>query len=223
MKYHLIFFLLLLTASCDQINKSLEETRNPVSHESGGGQENILSRHLQKTPSSGSGAESGHTLIFEDSAKLDAIWQTLLDLPQFKGKDPMLYRNMHISTIQGGSIHVNIQNPDTTENVDTYKYAGGKWQTPVPVQITGSTDQVSFFIPLREVRFATASKIFRTANEKLKTIPGAAPVDFIYFSTITIKAFHKQDAKWYLSLKGTRNMYHLEFDLDGNLKNERKL
>lgn len=216
---------LLMYCSCEQINRSFEETRHPRPAKTD------AATHTETHGSSSTttiiGSDSGDPLnnrsIFEDAATLDRIQSELEGLPQFRGKKLMLYQSLFFYDFQGGRITINIQNPDTTENIDQYLYANEKWQAPTPVKTFGQLQQeVDFLMPLSGIRFATAKKINDIAIEKIKDIPGGKTNGFIYFNCMRIKRLNKINAGWYLQIQGTRSDMRLDFDPDGNLKEMKK-
>lgn len=216
---------LLMFCSCEQINQSFEQTRHPRPEKSGATMHTETESHSTSSSAtttiveSGSADPSANRSIFEDAATLDRIQSELENLPQFRGKKLMLYQTLYFYDFQGGRISVNIQNPDTTENIDQYVYANGKWQEPTPVKTFGQLQQeVDFLMPLNRIRFATAKKINDVANEKIKDIPGGKTNGFIYFNCMRIKRLNKTEAGWYLQIQGTRSDLRLNFDPDGNLK-----
>ncbi|MCF3111596.1 hypothetical protein LL912_22610 [Niabella sp. CC-SYL272] len=220
---------LLLFCSCEQISKSFEETRNPQPKQADLPAHATTESHSSSTSSttttieSGSGTQAGARSIFEDAATLDRIQSELENLPQFRGKKLMLYQSLYFYDFQGGRISINIQNPDTTENVDQYVYANGKWEEPTPVKTFGQVQQeVDFLMPLSQIRLATAKKINDIANEKLKEIPGGKTNGFIYFNYMRIKRINKTNAGWYLQIQGARSDLRLDFDPDGNLQEMKK-
>ncbi|MCD2423372.1 hypothetical protein LQ567_11415 [Niabella pedocola] len=227
----MVMAALLMFCSCEQINRSFEQTRNPRPEKTDAAMHTETESHSTSSSSSstttivgsGSGDQSGNRSIFEDAATLDRIQSELEQLPQFRGKELMLYQSLHFYDFQGGRITINIQNPDTTENIDQYVYANGKWQEPTPVKTFGQLQQeVDFLMPLSRIRFATAKKINDVANEKIKDIPGGKTNGFIYFNCMRIKRLNKTDAGWYLQIQGARSDLRLDFDPDGNLKEMKK-
>ncbi|MBZ4188288.1 hypothetical protein [Niabella beijingensis] len=211
--------------SCQQLSKSFEETRNPKPQKEAvqetGSSTTSTSTVIIRDHAEGQTAGPG---IFEDAEALDRIQQELENLPQFRGKKLMLYQSLHFYDFQGGRISINIQNPDTTENVDTYVYFNGKWQEPAPVKIIGQLQtEVDFFMPLDRIRFATAKKINDITREKLKGIPGGHTNGFIYFNCMRIKRLNREEAGWYVQIQGSRSDTKLDFDVEGNLKKEMKL
>lgn len=219
---------LLMFCSCEQINRSFEQTRNPRPEKSDAAMHTETESHSTSTTTTiiagpGSGDLSDDRSIFEDAGRLDRIQSELENLPQFRGKKLMLYQSLHFYDFQGGRITINIQNPDTTENIDQYVYANGKWQEPTPVKTFGQLQQeVDFLMPLNRIRFATAKKINDVANEKIKDIPGGKTNGFIYFTCMRIKRLNKTEAGWYLQIQGARSDLRLDFDPDGNLKEMKK-
>ena len=222
----LFLFGLMAFSSCDQINKSFEDTLHPKpvkkknTGETGSAQSTASSTTI--ITENYSGEAPVYRSLFSNADTLDQILDELKNLPQFKGKKLNLYQSMHFYDFHGGQININIQDPDTTENIDTYVYANGRWQAPQPVKVIGNISQVDFLLPLDKIRFATAKKVFDKTIEKSKEIPGAKQVQFVYFNYIKIKAFNKTDAKWYTTVDGSRNNVTLNFDVNGDLTEMKK-
>ncbi len=216
----------MMLCACEQINKSFEETRHPRPEKKDAAMHTTTESHSTNSSTvieSDGGDASSNRSIFEDAATLDRIQSELENLPQFRGKQLMLYQTLYFYDFQGGRISINIQNPDTTENIDQYVYANGKWQDPTPVKIVGSMqNEVDFLMPLSRIRLATAKKINDIAQGKIKEIPGGKTNGFIYFNYMKIKRVNRTEAGWYLQIQGARSDLRLNFDPDGNLKEMKK-
>lgn len=228
--YRTILFLFAassLLSSCKEIEDSIEKTRHPKperkietakelpAHENEASSSTIVITETETETISEK--EENTTSIFADAEKLDRIQTELKNLPQFKGKDLKLYQSLHFYDYKGGQISINIQNPDTAENIDTYLYAYGKWQEPQPVKISGpNVKQVDFLMPLNEIKFSTAKKVFDQSIETAKDIPGASKIQFVYFTFINIKALNRKHAKWYTMVNGSRKNVSLNFDINGD-------
>jgi len=209
--------------SCRQLNKSFEETLNPKPEKKAGDNFTHTGTYRSGSTTIQQTEPDNFKSIFEDGAALDRIQEELENLPQFRGKKLMLYQSLYFYDFQGGRITLNIQNPDTTENVDTYVYADGKWQEPTPVKIIGEiANEVDFLMPLDELKFSTAKKINDIAGEKIKGIPGGHTNGFIYFNYMRIKRINRKEAGWYLQIQGSRRDVRLDFDVEGNLKAAKK-
>lgn len=74
-------------------------------------------------------------------------------------------------------------------------------------------------MPLDEVKFSTAKKVYDIAMEKSKTIEGAEPTSHVYFNQI--KAVHVKE--WYVMIRGARRQYRITFDINGNFREKRIL
>jgi hypothetical protein len=228
-----LFAMTLLLPSCKEIEDSFEKTRHPKPE-----REKAASKELPEVESEVSSStvvitesetitesrsethsdgKENNKSIFADAGELDRIQSELKNLPQFKGKELKLYQSLHFYDYQGGQISINIQNPDTTENIDTYVYVQGKWQQAQPVKITGpQVKQVDFLMPLDEIKFSTAKKVFDQTIEKAKEVSGASKVQFVYFTYMKINALKKTNAKWYTMLNGARKNVSLNFDIKGD-------
>jgi hypothetical protein len=116
-------------------------------------------------------------------------------------------------------ISVDLQDPGKPENVDTYTYSNGEWQIQKPVKITGNghIPLEMLLMPLDELKFSTAKKVYDIAVEKSKTIEGAGPTRHIYFNQL--KAVHVKE--WYVMIQGSRRNYRITFDVNGRIKEMR--
>ncbi len=210
-----------LLPSCKEIEDSFEKTRHPKpervkapSKELPEVESEVSSSTVVITESetrteseseTHSHGEENNNSIFTDADKLDRIQAKLKDLPQFKGKDPMLYQSLHFYDYQGGQISINIQNPDTTENIDTYVYAHGQWQQAQPLKITGpQVRQVDFLMPLDEIKFSTAKKYLIRQLKKPKRYQVLQKCSSCILPYMKIHALNKKYAKWYTMLNGSR-------------------
>lgn len=225
-----IFCGIVLIVSCEQINKSFEETRNPKPKTENGRLTESESHSSSTTITSRTGQDNAVKTapgIIEDAARLDAIQAELQNLPQFRGKKLMLYMSLYYRDNDGGTISLNIQNPDKKENIDNYEYSNGKWQEPTPVKIQNELlavdNLVEFLMPLDRIKFSTFKKINDIAKEKLKEIEDGKMRGYIYFSYSYIKSLNRDQSYWYTDIEGSRKDAHLEFDVNGNLKPPRAI
>ncbi|MBO9618365.1 MAG: hypothetical protein J7539_04945 [Niabella sp.] len=207
-KINIIILFMLLIVSCKQINKSFEDTIHPKP---------VKNLQAQDDDYTGGSDEKHYRGIFESAERLDRIQAELQNLPQFKGKQLQLYQSMHFYDYKDGYISINIQNPDTTENIDNYKYEDGKWKEPVPVKISGTTDLVGYLMPLDQIRFSIAKKVHDQTMEKLKEVRGTKKVEFVYFSYVKSNVPAITPSTWYTNIEGLRNDYMLNFDNNGDL------
>ncbi|ERJ57880.1 hypothetical protein [Sphingobacterium paucimobilis] len=149
------------------------------------------------------------------TAALQAAEETLRQLPQFSGKPIMVQQSAHF--FGDGRIVLNIQNPDTPQNIDRYVYQRGKWQTPTPVRITKADRLDQQLFPLDRVSFATANKVYTTLKQKIKEIKSEERDPTVYFS------FYNDKINWSpRSLRTPRGSYSLSFDEQGNLQSFEK-
>lgn len=217
----LTFFLM---TSCKEVRKSIDETLHPQA------QKNTKPADSSYTSSFSSSStttfssstvtsttrEQDYRSIFEDAATLDSIQQALRDMPAFKGKKLFILNGLYFYDYRGGMISVDIQDPNNPENVDTYTYSNGEWQVqePVVLSATGHSPLKMLLMPLDDVKFSTAKKVYDTAVEKSKTIEGAEPSPHVYFTQI--KEVHVKE--WYVMIRGARRHYRITFDVNGNLR-----
>ena len=148
----------------------------------------------------------------ESAEKLAAIKANLQNLPQFKGKEIMMYRGIYMYQSLGDwIINISIQDPDKHENIDGYTYRDGKWQDPRPEQSPTRNELSEYLSPLNNFKFPVAHKVFTLATEKAKAIEGAKPVDNIHY-------YYRKGtgAQWKVYIDGTRNRFTLSFDREGN-------
>ncbi|MCF6404845.1 hypothetical protein L3C95_18240 [Chitinophaga filiformis] len=224
-QYSIITMLLtfFLMTSCKEVRKSIDETLHPVAQKK-------QKPADDKTSSSSSVSFSSSTVfsstseeyaksIFESAAALDSIQLALYNMPHLKGKKLFFMAGFYFYDYRGGMISVDLQDPDKPENVDTYTYSNGAWEIQKPVKMTGMQHfpLEMLLMPLDEVKFSTAKKVYDIAVEKSKTIEGAEPIQFVYFSQI--KAVHVKE--WYVMIQGARRNYRITFDVNGNLRGEK--
>lgn len=222
----MVFLTFLLITSCKEARKSIDETLHPVPRgkaKPGAGDERVINStsssatiFSSSTAFSSDRVEQTFKSIFADAAFLDSIQQALFNLPGFKGKRLFFMAGLYFYDYQGGMISVDLQDPDNPENIDTYTYSNGAWERQRPVKIAGSRHfpLQMLLMPLDEIKFSTAKKVYDFAVERSKKIEGAAPIQHVYFSHI--KAVHVKE--WYIMIQGDRRDYRLTFDVKGNFR-----
>jgi hypothetical protein len=202
-------------ASCKEAQKSIEATLHPKPQKKTVPADDTPSSTVIFSSSStfSTTRQQHYSSIFESAAALDSIQQELSDLPHFKGKKLFFLRGFYFYDYGGGIISIDLQDPNNPENVDTYTYSNGQWEMQQPVKITGHYPLKFLLMPLDEVKFSTAKKVYDAGLEKAKTIEGAQPITHVYFNQI--KEVHVKE--WYLMINGARRNYHVKFDVNGKL------
>lgn len=150
--------------------------------------------------------------LLTDVKTLQKAENELKDLPKFKGKEIQIFQKIYF--YGDGRIVVSLQDPSKPENIDAYTFKNGKWEEPEAVKITGDGDMSANLIPLSEIKFETAAKIYKQLEEKAKTIEGAEVSDSMYY----ILNMARKDKLWMTSIEGTRDSYSGYFLADGTLK-----
>lgn len=165
---------------------------------------------------SSTGSAQAFSSIFEDAGRLDSIQQVLYDMPHLKGKKLFFLAGIYFYDYQGGMISVDLQDPDKPENVDTYTYSNGRWEIQKPVKINGNSHfpLETLLMPLQEIRFSTAKKVYDAALERSKGIEGAEGTHHVYFNQL--KAVSVKE--WYIIIPAARHNYRFTFDVAGNFK-----
>jgi hypothetical protein len=213
-----VLLLLFLLASCKEIKKSIEATLHPTPQKkavSADNDNNTSSTVIFSSSSTYSTTQQqNYKSIFESAVALDSIQQGLRDMPHLKGKYLFFLHGFHFYDYQGGMISIDLQDPDKPENVDTYTYSNGEWQMQQPVRITGHYPLKLLLMPLDEVKFSTAKKVYDTGVEKSKTVEGAGTITHVYFNQV--KVVHVKE--WYIMINGSRRNYRLKFDADGTFR-----
>ena len=142
---------------------------------------------------------------------LQAAEQALRDLPVFAGKTIYLYEGIHF--YDDGRIGTKVQHPQNPAYIDEYKFAGGSWKAPAPVQLSVHDDIQKRLIKLDDISFASVAAVYRNYRLKADSITGAAPANYIY------AIFENNTFSWYpQSLSGSRERYFISFTKDGHLQ-----
>jgi hypothetical protein len=206
----LSFFLM---ASCKEAKKSIEATLHPKPQKKAVPAEDTPSFTVNFSSSGtfSTSQQQDYKSIFESAAALDSIQEELRNLPHLKGKKLFFFRGFYFYDYRGGMISIDLQDPGKPENIDTYTYSNGEWEIQRPVQITGHYPLKFLLMPLDEVKFSTAKKVYDAGLEKAKTVEGAQPITHVYFNHI--KEVHVKE--WYLMIKGARRNYQVKFDVNG--------
>lgn len=220
-----VLLTFLLMASCKEVRKSIDETLHPLPGKLAKADTGDAKTTGNTSPSTilsssttfSSGPEDQHfKSIFDNAAFLDSIQQQLCNMPGFKGKKLFFMAGLYFYDYRGGMISVDLQDPDNPDNIDTYTYSNGEWERQQPVKITGNRHfpLQMLLMPLEEIKFSTAKKVYDIAVEKSKTIEGAKSIQHVYFSHI--KAVHVKE--WYIMIQGDRWNYRITFDVNGDLR-----
>lgn len=219
-RFTYLLILIYLLSSCQQIKQSFEETLNPKPNstaEKPKAEEHSISSSSYTESSSSTFSYSTSTdnqpssSIYESSEKLDDIQKQLQ--AKFPGKKLMLYQSLYFYDFQGGQITVQIQDPDKSENIDSYVYFNGEWQGPNPVKISGNISINSFLFPLDELKFSVAKKIHEYMVNEAKSMEGGMASEHIYFNHMTVAGF--EDSHWYSSINADRKNLFIDFDIIG--------
>jgi len=218
-KISTILLTFFLMTSCKEVRRSIDETLHPVAQKKQAPAVSNTSSSSTTFSSStviSSSSEEVSSSIFESAATLDSIQQALYNVPHLKGKKLFFMAGFYFYDYQGGMISVDLQDPDNPGNVDTYAYSHGAWEIQKPVKMAGMQHFPldMLLMPLDEVKFSTAKKVYDIAVEKSKTIEGAEPIQFVYFSQI--KAVHVKE--WYIMIQAARHDYRITFDVNGNFR-----
>ena len=212
----------LFMTSCKELRKSIDETLHPVAQKKTAPTDsNSASSSITFSSSSvfSSSSEQNFNSIFESAATLDSIQQELYNMPGFKGKKLFFMAGIYFYDYRGGIISVDLQDPNNPENVDTYTYSNGEWEIQKPVKTTSNPHfpLKMLLMPLDEIKFSTAKKVYDIAWEKTKAIEGVERTQHVYFSQI--KAVHVKE--WYVMIRTARRDYRITFDVDGNFRGMR--
>lgn len=208
----------LLLVSCKEMRKSIEETIHPVS-----GVKEKVPVNSEESSSvtvsssvviSSTASAQVFTSIFEDAERLDSIQQVLYNMPHLKGKKLFFLAGIYFYDYQGGMISVDLQDPDKRENVDTYTYSNGRWEIQKPVKINANRHfpLETLLMPLNEIKFSTAKKVYDFALERSKGIEGAEGTHHVYFNQLKAASLKE----WYIIIPAARRNYRFVFDVAGN-------
>lgn len=144
--------------------------------------------------------------LLEQPEKLDKIQAQLQEM--FPGKSLQI-RPPHIY-FETDRIRLQLVDPEIPENVDWYYYQTktDSWTKESPIKLRAS--ELIKSIPLNDITFSTASKVYRQVLEKTETIEGAEIPTSIYFS------FHISPRNWNTRIRGSRADYNYKADVHGN-------
>lgn len=134
----------------------------------------------------------------------------LRNLPEFRGKPIVFYGSVHF--YNDGRIRTEIQNPDNTEFIDQYGYRDGQWSKGDPVVVTRSMRVEERLLPLDDMSFLAAYRVYHTVKEKMEEIGSEETMPPVYVVP------NRGKPRWYpQTLRTDRSRYSIKFDTDGNL------
>ncbi len=212
-KYILTAVVLLSIASCggekkEEVAKNETETKTAPSAEKPVSEPATVSAPVPEAPK---------VSLVSDVSTLQKAEAALKELPKFKGKEIMVFQNIHFYGNDANMIIVTLQDPDKPENVDEYKFTGGEWQAPNPVTLTGKGNMSANVFPLSSIKFETVANIQKQLDEKAKTVEGVELDGHIYLVLLS-----GGEKKWYTQIKGTRESFSGYFKPDGTLREFKK-
>ncbi|MGY0037764.1 hypothetical protein [Pedobacter sp. NJ-S-72] len=134
----------------------------------------------------------------------------LRDLPQYAGKDIMVYQSVHFD--EDGRIRLTLQHPENPKYLDEYVYENDKWSVPKPVQAVARNIE-SRLMPLNDLSFPCAVNVLKEYNEKVTQVEGAKPTNYVYIS------IWDNRMRWFPgTINGTRGRYSIDFNTNGTIK-----
>lgn len=154
--------------------------------------------------------------LLADTKLLQDAENSLKNLPQFKGKEIKIFQKVYF--YEDGRIILSIQDPSKPENIDEYKFQNGKWQEPIPMQISGDGDMDSNIFSLNTIKFETVANINKQTQDKTKDIEGAEPLSSIFYAMNPATG----EYRWLTSIQATRGSYTGIYNADGTLKSFEK-
>jgi hypothetical protein len=231
MKYSIVTAIIYLCSfwGCKQLTRSIEDTLHP--HDTvtvrkankealkGPDIESIIDSQIQVITSVVETHTSQHIEIhvegknskfLSDSATLDKAEQMLRQLPQYAGKEMLVYQSIHF--YDDGTINIMLQHPDNPAYADKYSYAKGKWSEPAPVQLSAKDDMKSKMVPLDKISFTNAFKVAKIYNKKALQVEGARPATSVYIS------IWNNQIRWFpATINGSRERWSINFNENGTL------
>ena len=196
----------ILLPSCKQVTQSIHDTLY------GRPRQNKIDAFM-----SSNDGNSNTTNFLTDANALAQAEAALRSLPELKGKKINVYSDFHM--YDDGRIMINIQDPDTLQNVNSYDYSSDKeWGARQPVNIGGNATAESVSsqsIPLDSVHFKTVAKMAKTYADSAKHVGSTTRIDHIYYVP--------EVKEWYCnSMTGARSSYEIYFNPDGTVKEFKK-
>lgn len=202
-----VSILVFISSGCEELKRSFKETfeseKRIADQKSNSSSIEIEKKPLPIVKS-----------LFADRQKLMTIQQELINLPEFKDKEVILFKNIVFYDFQGGHINLKIKDPVKPKNFDEYNYRSPSgWSKGKPVKISSHHVVDIATMPLNKLDFGVVYQIQQTVAEKSMEIEGAEPNTFIYFYNFG----HSREKKWNAHIVGARKDYILEFNLAGDL------
>ncbi|MGO1245394.1 MAG: hypothetical protein ACTJHT_13100 [Sphingobacterium sp.] len=196
--------LMFLMSSCTQVTQSFKDTfTQPAEGGSPGGTAASMQQREKENEQ--------RTNYLRDAGYLRAAKKKLEKLTKFQGKVLNVYSDIHF--YDDGRIMLNLQDPSIAENIDTYTFRDGQWQTPEAMRVSGHDSLNDGLIPLDTVDFGTVTMIYDYLRKESQSIEGAADVSHIYLIIRPINIGNQ----WYASLQGARATYSLRATLSGEI------
>lgn len=167
----------------------------------------------------GCGGGSSSKNMFTEQGELVRIMDELKNKDGFKGNDLLVFQDIALmhsdEETVGNTVDIYIVKPGT-EDVDNYKYSGGKWQGPNPVQLTGDGRMEDNVTPMSKIDFSKVPDMYKQLEAKAKDVEGGKVSNLLVY----ILARDGMYASW--GVEGTREKYNADFDLNGNLTSYEK-
>ncbi len=205
--YLAVILSTILLSACKQITKSIDDTLN------GRPRQNKIDAFM----SSEDDGNSNTSNFLTDANALAQAEAALRNLPELKGKKINVYSDLHM--YDDGRIMIQIQDPDTLQNVNSYDYSSDKqWGARQPVNIGGNITAESVSsqsIPLDSIHFKTVAKMAKTYADSAKHVGSTTSINHIYYEP--------QVREWYCNdMTGARSSYEIYFNPDGTVKEFKK-
>ncbi len=214
-----------LFSGCEQISKTINETftvnDSVVSTETNSDPKNnvqevdvqkLINEAVEKHNAAVNQLGNKTIDLLKDTNTLKNAEEALKNLPQYKGKEIFVYSTLYF--YNDGRINVMLQHPENKKYVDTYEFTKNKWSEPKPVQLSIRDDVQKRLVPLKNISFVNAARVFDVYNKKAQEVEGASPATSVYISIWDNKM------RWYpSSINGSRERYSIQFNDDGTLKN----
>lgn len=210
-----------LFVSCEQINKSINETFKPndtivqkektVPETTVSTQSNVEQTTIETHSETHTQTEGKILDFLTNTNELEKAEQALRKLPQYAGKEIFVYSTLYFYDY--GTINIMLQHPENPKYVDTYEYKEGKWSEPKPLQLSVRDDIQKRLIPLDKIKFSNVANLTAIYNKKAAEIEGAKPLTSAYVS------IRDNEMHWYpTTINGNRERYSIQFNSDGTLK-----
>ena len=202
--------LCLVLASCQQLTQSFQQTITPVPilQKNKKAQQRLYkNRGKEKTPYKG---------LYASGELLDSIKTALVSLPELKGHQVRVYAHIVFYDFKGGLIKIDVQDPEDPGKIRkyTYKKVTG-WQKPTTVKLNVGPEELALkLIPLDQIRFSVAKKVFDQIMDEVKYLKTDDSVKFVNFFYY---AQSKPQGRWTASIWQNGSYVDYSFDLEGKL------